>query len=53
MELRRRELLKLGVFGSAAFLLPMERVARTALALRDRMPAGRLPRPFTVPFTTP
>ncbi|MEA2317897.1 MAG: hypothetical protein QOD44_2086 [Solirubrobacteraceae bacterium] len=53
MELRRRELLKLGVFGSAALLLPMERVARTELALRDRMPASRLPKQFTVPFSTP
>ncbi|MDX6378888.1 MAG: hypothetical protein QOE98_3191, partial [Gaiellaceae bacterium] len=53
MELRRRELLKLAVFGSAALLLPIERVARTELALRDRMPASRLPKQFTVPFTTP
>ena len=53
MELRRRELLKLGLFGSAALLLPAERVARTQLALKNRIPSSRLPKPFTVPFTTP
>jgi spore coat protein A len=53
MELRRRELLKLGVFGSAALLLPAERVARTQLAINDRIAASRLPEPFTVPFAVP
>ena len=53
MELRRRELLKLGVFASAALLLPAERVARTKLALGNRMPTSRLPAPFSVPLTTP
>ena len=53
MELRRRELLKLGVFGSAALLLPAERVARTELALKNRIATSRLPAPFTVPLTTP
>ena len=53
MELSRRELLKLGVFGTAALMLPAERVARTQLALADRMPASRLPQPFTVPFAVP
>jgi spore coat protein A, manganese oxidase len=53
MELRRRELLKLGLFGSAALLLPAERVARTKLAIRNRIPASRLPKPFTVPFAVP
>ncbi len=53
MELRRRELLELGLFASAALLLPAERVARTQLALRNRIAASRLPKPFTVPFTVP
>jgi spore coat protein A, manganese oxidase len=53
MELRRRELLKLGLFGSAALMLPVERVARTKLAIANRMPASRLPAPFTVPFEVP
>jgi len=38
MELSRRDLLKLGLFGSAALLLPAERVARTALAEANRIP---------------
>jgi spore coat protein A len=53
MELKRRDLLKLGLFGSAALLLPAERLARTQLALKNRIPASRLPDPFTVPFTVP
>src|SRR5215210_2517843 len=53
MELRRRELLKLGLFGSAALMLPAERVARTRLAIANRIPASRLPKPFTVPFGVP
>ncbi|MEA2392778.1 MAG: hypothetical protein QOJ82_669, partial [Solirubrobacteraceae bacterium] len=32
MVLNRRELLKLGLFSSAALMLPAERVARTQLA---------------------
>jgi len=42
MELSRRDLLKLGLFGSAALLLPAERVARTALAEANRIPESRL-----------
>ena len=53
MELRRRELLKLGLFGSAALMLPAERVARTRLAISNRIAASRLPKPFTVPFEVP
>src|SRR4051812_6809992 len=53
LELRRRELLKLGLFGSAALMLPAERVARTRLAVANRMPASRLPAPFTVDFDRP
>src|SRR4051812_10216192 len=51
--LRRRELLKIGLFGAAALMLPAERSARTELALNDRIAASRLPRPFTVPFAVP
>jgi spore coat protein A len=53
MELRRRELLKLGIFGSAAIMLPAERVARTKLAEANRIAESQLPQPFTVPFATP
>ena len=53
MQLSRRELLKLGAFGSAALLLPAERVARTELALKNRIAASRLPAPFSVPLTVP
>ncbi len=53
MGLRRRELLKMGLFGSAALMLPAERIARTQLALNDRIPASRLPKPFTAPFAVP
>jgi spore coat protein A, manganese oxidase len=53
MDLSRRELLKLGAFGSAALLLPAERVARTELALQNRIATSRLPAPFSVPLTVP
>jgi spore coat protein A, manganese oxidase len=53
MELRRRELLKLGLFGSAALMLPAERLARTKLAVSNRIAASRLPKPFTIPFGVP
>src|SRR4051795_12390346 len=53
MELRRRELLKLGLFGSAALMLPVERVARTKLAVNNRIPASQLPKPFTAAFQVP
>jgi spore coat protein A len=53
MHLSRRELLKLGAFGSAALLLPAERVARTEIALQNRIASSRLPAPFSVPLTVP
>ena len=34
-------------------MLPLERVARTELALTNRIPTSQLPQPFTVPFATP
>ncbi len=53
LTLDRRDLLKLGVFSSAALALPAERLARTQAALANRMPESALPQPFTIPFTTP
>ncbi len=53
MELSRRDIMKLGAFGSAALILPAERIARTELAMSNRIAQGDLPRPFTLPFTTP
>src|SRR4051794_23805403 len=51
--INRRDLMKLGVLGSAALLLPVERVARAQLAVGNRIAASRLPKPFTVPFAIP
>jgi spore coat protein A, manganese oxidase len=53
MELSRRDLLKLGFFGSAALMLPAERIARTQLQVANRIPASQLPEPFSVPFAIP
>ena len=50
MALTRRNLLKAGVLGSAALLLPTERAARTAVAVSNRIPTSALPKPFTVPL---
>jgi spore coat protein A len=50
--LSRRDLMKLGVFGSAALALPFERVARAKTA-SDRIAVSKFPKPFTVPFTVP
>ena len=50
MELSRRDLLKLGLLGSAALYLPVERVARAA----DFSGAWRsCPTPFTLPVLPP
>ncbi|MDX6375789.1 MAG: hypothetical protein QOE98_92, partial [Gaiellaceae bacterium] len=48
-----RDMLKMGLFGSAALMLPAERVARTQLAIQNRMPQSQLPAPFTTPWYTP
>src|SRR5437763_9605060 len=53
MQLSRRDVLKLGLFGSAALLLPAERAARTALSQANRIAESRLPAPFSVPFAVP
>jgi spore coat protein A, manganese oxidase len=53
MTLSRREMLKLGVAGTAAVALPLEQLAFTSPRLKDRLPESKLPRPFTVPFRKP
>jgi len=53
MGLSRRDLLKAGLFSTAALALPAERVARTELAVKNRIPQSELPAPFTVPFAKP
>ena len=55
MELSRRDVLKLGVVGSAALLLPLERYARTEVASRNRLATSALPARFTqaMPVQTP
>ena len=53
MGLSRRDALKAGVFASAAVLLPVGTAVRAKGTLENRMPASRLPRPFTVPFAVP
>ncbi|MGI8729014.1 MAG: multicopper oxidase family protein [Solirubrobacteraceae bacterium] len=52
-KMNRREIMKLGLFASAALALPVERVARTQVALDNRIAASALPEPFTIPFKTP
>lgn len=47
----RREFLELGVLGSAALMFPLGRVASALTP--DRLPAGRLPVPFTRAFAAP
>ena len=54
MQLSRRDVLKLGVLGSAALALPLERVARTQLAASGRLSATLLPQlQFVLPFQLP
>jgi FtsP/CotA-like multicopper oxidase with cupredoxin domain len=53
MQLSRRDLLKVGLFSSAALMLPAERIARTQLAIANRMPQSKLPEPFTMPWAVP
>ena len=50
MSLTRRNLLKAGALGSAALMLPVERSARTAVAVAGRIPTSQLPKPFMVPL---
>src|SRR5215210_7952371 len=53
MQLSRRDLLKVGLFSSAALMLPAERIARTQLAIANRIPQSQLPKPFTMDWKTP
>src|SRR5919108_233911 len=53
MQLSRRDLLKVGLFSSAALMLPAERIARTQLAIANRIPQSQLPKPFTMDFKIP
>ncbi len=58
MELGRREFshrdaLKMGLLGSAALFLPLERGARTQLAVANRLPTEQLPPPFQLDFVKP
>jgi spore coat protein A, manganese oxidase len=53
MQLSRRDMLKIGLFSSAALMLPAERMARAQLALDNRIPTSDLPKPFTLPFQRP
>src|SRR5919108_5990677 len=53
MQLSRRDLLKVGLFSSAALMLPAERIARTQLAIANRLPQSQLPKPFTMDFKIP
>ena len=53
MHLSRRDVLKVGAFGGAALLLPLERTVRAAPATPPRLAASRLPKPFTIPFAVP
>ena len=52
-EFTRKDVLKMGLLGSAALLFPLERTARTKLSVNDRLPESMLPRPFQVPFSVP
>ncbi|MEA2249485.1 MAG: hypothetical protein QOH46_4014, partial [Solirubrobacteraceae bacterium] len=53
MNFSRRDLLKVGLFSSAALMLPAERIARTQLAIANRMPQSLLPEPFTMDWQIP
>ena len=53
MALTRRDLIKAGVFAGATMSLPLSRVVSGQSALDGRMPASKLPKPFTTPFALP
>ncbi len=52
-QMSRRDMLKLGLLGSAALMLPLERTARAEWSSGDRLPSSQLPEPFQVPFAAP
>ena len=53
MSLTRRDVIKAGVFAGAALSIPLSRVVSGQSQLDSRMPASKLPRPFTNKFVTP
>ena len=53
MALTRRDLIKAGVFAGASLSLPLSRIVSGQSALDNRMPASKLPKPFTTPFAIP
>ena len=53
MTLSRRDMLKMGLLGGAAVALPLERTVRADTGPVNRIAAGRLPAPFTIPFSAP
>ena len=53
MSFSRRDFIKTGVFASAAVALPLQRFVSAQTTLASRMPASKLPRPFTTPFRVP
>jgi FtsP/CotA-like multicopper oxidase with cupredoxin domain len=52
-RLNRRDVIKAGVFGSAALALPIQQVVSARSALTGRMASSKLPKPFTIPFVVP
>ena len=52
-SLNRRDLIKVGLFAGASLSLPLSRVVAGQSALTNRMPASKLPKPFTTPFAIP
>lgn len=53
MLLARRDVFKLGAFGAAAVMLPLERTLNASSSGTSRIKNSRLPTPFTVPFAVP
>jgi FtsP/CotA-like multicopper oxidase with cupredoxin domain len=53
MSLTRRDLIQMGVLGSAALALPLERVARTQLQQATRLDPARLPAVGQLPIRFP
>lgn len=49
----RKEALKMGLFASAALMMPLQRIARTDVKVENRLPENQLPKPFQVPFAVP
>ena len=53
MPISRRTALKVGVFGGAALMLPLERTVGANPATPPRLASSLLPAPFTIPFAVP